>query len=173
MHTVGIVHRDLKPENILLTTSGHAKLTDFGAARPLPGHAAAIAALASAGNVILELRDGDWRAKRQATSLPVGPDSEESRATGPEPPEQAVELAEDTRLEGTALYLSPELVRGGAPTVASDCWALGCTLYQALSGKPPLWAESEAEVKRRVHKASPARSPCPTRARRAGSPPNR
>ena len=56
------------------------------------------------------------------------------------------EQEEDTRLEGTALYLSPELVRGGRPTVASDCWALGCTLYQALCGKPPLWADSDAEV---------------------------
>eukprot|EP00964_Phaeocystis_antarctica_P077476 scaffold48100_cov45-Phaeocystis_antarctica.AAC.1 len=69
---LGFAFGDLKPENILLTASGHAKLTDFGAARPLPGHAAAIAALASAGNVILELRDGDWRAKRQATAAPAG-----------------------------------------------------------------------------------------------------
>ena len=50
---------------------GPRQLTDFGAARPLPGHAAATAALASAG-VILELRDGDWRAKQQATWLGLG-----------------------------------------------------------------------------------------------------
>jgi serine/threonine protein kinase len=146
--SLGFAFGDLKPENILLTASGHAKLTDFGAARPLPGHTAAIAALASAGKVILELRDGDWRAKRQATAAPARTEGAHGGGGGGggaaegELPEAAAEPMEeeeeeeDTRLEGTALYLSPELVRGGRPTVASDCWALGCTLYQAAYPNP-------------------------------------
>jgi hypothetical protein len=40
-------------------------------------------------------------------------------------------------ITGTPGYLSPELARGGDPASASDVWALGATLYEAVEGQPP------------------------------------
>ena len=167
VHASGFAFGDLKPENILLTASGHAKLTDFGAARPLPGHAGAMAALATSRHVITELRDGDWRARRDkeeaegataavasvaAEASDGAPGGDGGTAEGGLAHEAEAEDDEmgDGRLEGTAAYLAPELVAGGRPSIASDGWAFGCTLYQALCGRPPLWAENQAEVMRRI-----------------------
>eukprot|EP00930_Biecheleria_cincta_P084367 TRINITY_DN73855_c0_g1_i1.p1 TRINITY_DN73855_c0_g1~~TRINITY_DN73855_c0_g1_i1.p1 ORF type:complete len:916 (-),score=147.14 TRINITY_DN73855_c0_g1_i1:58-2805(-) len=134
IHEIGFVYADLKPENIVITSNCHAKLTDFGGCRPVTDTARA----RTRQSLIKRLRDGDWRA----------PDTPE---TAPLEDEDSI-LADDGRVEGTIMYLPPEVVRGGAPSFASDAWALGCLTHQLLSGRPPLWvdSESEAELRSRI-----------------------
>ncbi len=48
--------------------------------------------------------------------------------------------SDENMIWGTPEYLAPELLRQThKPTRRSDMYALGCTLYHALTGQPPFW----------------------------------
>ncbi|MGW7002112.1 protein kinase domain-containing protein [Streptomyces sp. NPDC054933] len=55
-------------------------------------------------------------------------------------------LTQTGELVGSIDYLPPERVRGGSPSPASDLWALGATLYQALEGRPPFRKDTAVET---------------------------
>jgi serine/threonine protein kinase len=40
---------------------------------------------------------------------------------------------------GTLLYMSPQQMEGSAPRVTDDIYALGATLYELMTGKPPFY----------------------------------
>ncbi|GAA2575835.1 hypothetical protein GCM10010304_15660 [Streptomyces roseoviolaceus] len=46
-------------------------------------------------------------------------------------------LTRTGEMVGSIDYMAPERVRGLTPGPASDLWALGATLYQAVEGRPP------------------------------------
>ena len=52
-------------------------------------------------------------------------------------------LTTQGRILGTALYMSPEQVRGQRATAASDVYAFGIMLYEAITGDRPFTADSQ------------------------------
>ncbi|GCB47283.1 serine/threonine-protein kinase [Streptomyces sp. NL15-2K] len=50
------------------------------------------------------------------------------------------------QIVGTSLYLAPERALGQNAGPASDVYALGCVLYQLLTGKPPFQADTAVAI---------------------------
>ncbi|KAL1129164.1 hypothetical protein AAG570_013695, partial [Ranatra chinensis] len=53
---------------------------------------------------------------------------------------------------GTAQYVSPELLTDKRALPASDLWALGCIIYQMISGLPPFRSRSEYAIFQKIIK---------------------
>jgi tRNA A-37 threonylcarbamoyl transferase component Bud32/flagellar motility protein MotE (MotC chaperone) len=53
-----------------------------------------------------------------------------------------VPLTDVRNIVGTPQFLAPELLDGESAGPGTDLWALGVTLYYALTGRPPFWAET-------------------------------
>ena len=59
-------------------------------------------------------------------------------------PEHSRHTAEDT-LTGSVPYMSPEQIDDRAPSAASDVWALGVVLYEAIAGRRPFERARQSE----------------------------
>lgn len=71
---------------------------------------------------------------------------------GPDPMVDARETASDL-VVGTPLFLSPECLRGEAPTPQRDLWALGLVLWELLAGAHPWRGLAQRQALRRLARA--------------------
>lgn len=62
---------------------------------------------------------------------------------------------------GTAAYLAPEQATGEAVDVATDVYAVGCVVYELLTGRPPFEANGNGEAKGDVIRAHLEDDPLP------------
>ncbi|MBL9126826.1 MAG: serine/threonine protein kinase, partial [Verrucomicrobiales bacterium] len=57
--------------------------------------------------------------------------------------------------EGTPLYASPEQVRGGVLTTASDVFSFGSLMFEVLTGRPPYTGRTAVEVLEAIASTAP------------------
>jgi eukaryotic-like serine/threonine-protein kinase len=123
-HSHGVIHRDIKPGNILLS-QGHALVADFGIAR----QAARLATAAAEGSVETLLAEAGLTDMSVVDSL-----------TGATLTSTGMSL-------GTPAYMSPEQALGARDLDGrSDQYAVGCVLYEMLTGAPPYTGDSARAV---------------------------
>jgi serine/threonine-protein kinase len=124
-HSKGVIHRDLKPRNVMVNDFGQVYVVDWGIARLRPPE------------------PGEQSARPSRVRVSTG-------------------LAERSELDppgsllGTLLYAAPEQIEGLHEKLdeRTDVFALGATLYQILTGQPPLTLEIMQAI--RFHKVLPA-----------------
>lgn len=126
VHAAGLVHRDLKPANILLD-GDRPLVADFGVARPVASAEPTLGIGLTGGT--------DW------AHTGTGSDSGAAAGVGTG--------------AGTVAYMAPEQWRGEPGDARTDVYALGGTLYAALTGRRPFPHRSLPEMAYAVAMTSP------------------
>ncbi len=118
LHNRGIVHCDIKGRNVLVGNAGRVKLADFGSAKRIN---------ASAG---IEVSKGKITVAGRTCGVLKEQELERQQ------------LKKDStmgKVNGTLLWMAPEVVLQKEQGLPSDIWSLGCTVVEMATGRAP-WA---------------------------------
>ena len=124
-HAKSVVHRDLKPANVKITPDGNVKVLDFGLAKAMSG--------ANASPV--------GRSHQKMESVPSGSSLSNSPTLI-----NSVAATNAGLIVGTAAYMSPEQARGFVADSRSDVFALGCVVYEMLTGRQAFQGETVSDI---------------------------
>jgi serine/threonine protein kinase len=116
LHCRGIVHCDIKGKNVLVGNAGTVKLADFGSAKRIsngPGQSSCCTALPGVLG--------------EQEQLGLQQDAEAAAGTM------------ENKVNGTPLWMAPEVVLQKEQGFPSDIWSLGCTVVEMATGRAP-WA---------------------------------
>ena len=117
-HEKGVVHRDIKPANIMLVGGGDT--------------------VVDGDKVLKAITD---RNMPTVKILDFGIFRRENDQGG-----AAQQLTQIGALIGSSNYMSPEQCRGGTIDARSDIYSVGCVIYEALCGVPPMNADSDFSI---------------------------
>lgn len=155
LHSLGIIHRDLKPENILLNEHMHILITDFGSAKQIETRADRKQRRrrvtgdnreddSAGGSSSEEENDKKYNGDKSLRDRTIPDDIDDEDDKPPKPKRQS--------FVGTPQYVSPEILTACGSSRASDLWALGCIIYQMITGQPPFQSSSEYLIFKKIQK---------------------
>jgi len=119
MHKKNIIHRDLKPQNLFLDSNMHLLIGDLGSSKIL--------------------QDDEIHHNQLSHSINEDDDGQNNN----NPKEKRKERRES--FVGTALYVSPEILKGKKSLFSTDLFSYACILYEFICKKPAFGSSGENE----------------------------
>jgi len=132
-HRRDILHRDLKPGNVMIGDDGRVRVLDFGLAtcRSCGGASSSEPLDRTAQSAARPVSDSEPTVELRFEEIEAEQDPADATTDG---------------LDGTPGYMSPEQIQGGPVDQRADVWAVGCILFEMLSGAPAFVGDSIVET---------------------------